>query len=130
MYCKNCGNVLSEGAQFCDKCGAGVSQNPQGGTGSPVQNGQAYQGGNASTQYHVQSGTGQYGNPYDAPSGGMAVLGFFFPIIGLILYLVWKDEKPLRAHSAGKGALIGVIAGVVLYILGAVLPFAFLFSAF
>ncbi len=34
-------------------------------------------------------------------------------MIGLILYLVWKDQTPLRARSAGKGALIGVIVSVV-----------------
>ncbi|MCL2489302.1 MAG: hypothetical protein FWF36_01025 [Propionibacteriaceae bacterium] len=45
----------------------------------------------------------------DAPSGGFAVLGFFFPIVGLILFLVWNDRTPLRAKSAGKGALISVI---------------------
>jgi hypothetical protein len=48
-------------------------------------------------------------NPLDAPSGGFAVLCFFIPLVGLILYLVWKDEYPLKAKSCGKGALIGVI---------------------
>ena len=47
--------------------------------------------------------------PQDAPSLGFAVLCFFFPLIGLILYLIWKDTMPLRAKSSGKGALIGVI---------------------
>ena len=56
---------------------------------------------------------GQGYAPQDAPSGGYAALGFFFPVIGLILYLVWKDQTPLRARSAGKGALIGVIVSVV-----------------
>lgn len=50
----------------------------------------------------------------DTGSIGWGVLGFFFPIIGLILYLVWKDEKPYTAKMAGKGALIGVITTVVL----------------
>lgn len=36
------------------------------------------------------------------------VLGFMFPILGLILYLVWKDSKPADAKIAGKGALICV----------------------
>ena len=39
----------------------------------------------------------------------MTALGFFIPIVGLILYLVWKDQTPLKAKSAGKGALIGAI---------------------
>ena len=45
------------------------------------------------------------------------MLGFFFPLIGLILYLVWKNELPLRARSCGKGALIGVIVQAVGFLL-------------
>ena len=55
-------------------------------------------------------------NEDDAPSTGFAVLGFFFPLIGLILYLVWKDQSPLKAKSTGKGAIIGVVVGVLLSI--------------
>ena len=53
----------------------------------------------------------------DASSLGWAVLGFFIPLVGLILYLVWKNEYPLRAKSVGKGALVSVIVSVVLYII-------------
>ena len=55
--------------------------------------------------------------------GGMTALGFFFPIVGLILYLVWKDQTPLKAHSAGKGALIGVIVWTALSIILAILAY-------
>lgn len=48
---------------------------------------------------------------------GWAVLGFFIPIAGLILYLVWKTEKPLSARRAGIGALVSVIVGAVLTVL-------------
>lgn len=53
----------------------------------------------------------------DAPSAGFGVLGFFFPLIGLILYLVWKSDFPLKARSCGKGALIGVIVSAALAVL-------------
>jgi len=53
----------------------------------------------------------------DAPSGGFAFLGFLIPLVGLILFLVWKDQTPLKAKSAGKGALIGVIVSFVLLII-------------
>lgn len=53
----------------------------------------------------------------DAPSGGFAFLGFLIPILGLILYLVWKTEYPMKAHSVGKGALIGFITSLALSIL-------------
>lgn len=57
----------------------------------------------------------------DHSSFGWALLGFCIPLVGLILYLVWKDNAPLKAKSAGKGALVSVIASVVLYIIYAVI---------
>jgi len=60
-------------------------------------------------------------NYNDQPSGGYAFLCFLIPILGLILYLVWKDTYPLKAKSCGKGALIGVIVGVVLGVLVALI---------
>ena len=53
----------------------------------------------------------------DAPSMGFAVIGFFIPIVGLILYLLFKDKTPLKAKSAGKGALIGFGVGIVFSII-------------
>ena len=49
----------------------------------------------------------------DAPCTWAAVLGFFIPLAGLIMYLMWKDQTPLKAKSAGKGALIGFVLGLV-----------------
>lgn len=52
---------------------------------------------------------------------GWGLLGCCFPIVGLILFLVWKDTKPKTSKAAGMGALISVIISVVWYILMAVL---------
>jgi hypothetical protein len=41
-------------------------------------------------------------------------------MVGLILYLVWKDSYPLRARSCGRGAAWGfglVVASYILYTL-------------
>lgn len=48
---------------------------------------------------------------------GWGLLGFCIPIVGLILFLVWKDTKPKTAKAAGKGALISVIFWIVVYVL-------------
>ena len=60
---------------------------------------------------------GTYGNApaYNNDSGsfGWALLGFFIPLVGLILYLVWKDEKPRTAKRAGKGALACLILNLI-----------------
>lgn len=46
---------------------------------------------------------------------GWGALGCCIPLVGLILYLVWKDTKPKSAKSAGVGALISVIVILAFY---------------
>jgi len=86
MYCKYCGKIIDDDSKYCVNCGNNMNND--------------------------NSGT----VPVDAPSKGFAVLGFFIPIIGLILYLVYESKQPKRAKSAGKGALIGFITKIVVYI--------------
>ncbi|EJW89936.1 hypothetical protein EVA_21958, partial [gut metagenome] len=38
-------------------------------------------------------------------------------IVGLVLFLVWKDTKPNSAKAAGIGALVSVVATVLIYFL-------------
>lgn len=45
------------------------------------------------------------------------MLGCCIPVVGLILFLVWKDQKPKTAKAAGIGALVSVILWVVFYII-------------
>ncbi|MBE7083872.1 MAG: zinc ribbon domain-containing protein [Clostridiales bacterium] len=89
MYCSKCGKEIFDDAIICPGCGCA--------TGNPLPSNKPVNG--------------------DASSIGYAILGFFFPLIGLILFLVWKNELPLRAKSCGKGALIGVITNVALYVI-------------
>ena len=44
-------------------------------------------------------------------------LGCCIPVVGLILFLVWKDQKPRTAKAAGIGALISVILSVIVYVI-------------
>ena len=57
---------------------------------------------------------------------GWGILGFFIPIVGFILWLIWKDEHPARAKSAGIGCLVSICSGVVGVILYVVLVFVIL----
>jgi phage shock protein PspC (stress-responsive transcriptional regulator) len=66
----------------------------------------------------------------DGPIGGLGVLCFFFPLVGLILYLVWKDNMPMKAKGAGKAALWGFITGIVIYILFVIIAVAAAESAY
>lgn len=86
---------MSEDDKFCPECGTPV------GAGNTVSTNQ--------TQAAPKS--------QDTGSIGWAVLGFLLPVVGLILWLVWRDEQPKNAHMAGVGALAAVIFSVVFVIL-------------
>lgn len=86
-YCSNCGQPLEDGQDVCLKCG---NINKSAKSNSLVD---------------------------DQGGFGYGLLGFCIPVVGLILYLLWKDERPNSANSAGKGALISVIVSVVFSII-------------
>lgn len=52
----------------------------------------------------------------DSGNIGWGVLGCCIPLVGFILWLVWKDTKPKTAKVAGIGALISVGITVLYYI--------------
>jgi uncharacterized membrane protein (DUF485 family) len=66
----------------------------------------------------------------DTSSLGFAILGFFIPLVGLILFLIYEGKKPKRAKSASKGALIGFITEIVLSIILVILYVVFAASLF
>lgn len=90
-YCRHCGAQIDDYAVTCPECGAS-------------QNG------------------GRNDAPQVTDNGGFlwGLLGCCVPLAGLILFLVWKDTKPRTAKAAGIGALVCVIAYVLLYVIAAV----------
>jgi uncharacterized membrane protein YvbJ len=93
MYCKKCGQQVDDNAMFCPYCVESLQQN-------------GYY-----TQQSYQTQPTKNGEQ-DGSSAGFNVLSFFFPLVGLILYIVWKDSLPIRAKNIGKWALIGFCVGV------------------
>lgn len=112
-FCTNCGAQVNNGASFCPNCGAPMDNAPQ--WDHQDQN-QGYQNQN---YYPPQN---NYAPPVVDNGGfGWGLLGFCFPIVGLILYLVWKDNKPRTGKAAGKGALVSVIVSVAFYLIAALI---------
>ncbi len=106
-YCTKCGKEIDEGAAFCPSCGSpqngGYNQQPY----HPSQN-DPY----TAPRYQSQAPPVDY----DSGSFGWFILGFFIPLVGLILFLVWIGNKPKSAKMAGLGALINVILTVIFYV--------------
>lgn len=55
-------------------------------------------------------------NTVDNGGIGYSILGFFLPIVGLIIYICWKNERPKSAKNAGIAALISAILVFLLII--------------
>lgn len=93
-YCTKCGYEINEEAVVCPHCGCSVNKS--------ISN--------------------------DSNSKGWWCLGFFTslfftPIIGLILWLVWRDSEPMKARQVGLGTLwsflpagIVVVISVIIYV--------------
>ncbi|MCL2598639.1 MAG: zinc ribbon domain-containing protein [Firmicutes bacterium] len=103
MFCSHCGKDGIEQVAFCTSCGA------VGGLGQS----NAFQNQNA---YAQQGNVHPIQTSRDSGSGWWGVLGFFVPLVGLILFLVWRDDRPRDSKNAGLGALIGVIVSFVMAI--------------
>ncbi len=94
-------------AQFGQQGGGNMNQPPN--YGAPNQ------GGYGQPQYVTHTS--------DNGSFGWGLLGCCIPVVGLILFLVWKGDRPKTAKMAGIGALIGTGISVVTWILSLVLGF-------
>lgn len=53
----------------------------------------------------------------DNPSHLAGVAGCCFPIVGIILYFLWKDNKPKSADLVCKWTIGGVVAMAMIYVL-------------
>lgn len=92
MFCKYCGNEITQDDNFCSSCGNKLKDDL----------------------------ISQYDNT-DSMSIGWGILGFFIPVAGLVLFLVWQNSKPNSAKAAGIGALISVILSIIFTIIYAVM---------
>lgn len=66
----------------------------------------------------------------DKRSAGFCILSFFIPLLGLILYLVWKDQFPNKAKGCGIAAIIGAVCAVIGGVIRGILMAVFGFSDF
>ena len=81
-YCPNCGKPVDPKAVICPHCGVPLPSSSSSSTPATT--------------------TGDTGSVW------WGVLGFYIPVAGLVLYIVWHNSEPKNAKSAGIGALIQV----------------------
>lgn len=110
MYCRECGAQISVNAKICANCGVRPlnSANFCNACGSETKEEQEMCI-NCGTRLKTRN------NAHDTPSIFANVAACCFPLVGLILYFVWKEEKPKSASAVCKWAIIGFVLGFILY---------------
>lgn len=97
MYCSNCGTKMNEYAEICVNCGTSVTNHSQTKTTTTV----------------------------DQPNIIINILSVCcFPILGIIMYFVWKEKQPKAAKSALTFGLIGFAITILFWILSFLLGMA------
>lgn len=97
-FCSSCGSAIKKEAEICPKCG--VRQSSAG----------------------VPKVVSEEGADFLPKAASCCV-----PIVGLVLFFVWKDSKPKASKDVCKWAIIGTVISVVLYIIAMALG---LFASF
>jgi ribosomal protein L40E len=87
-FCSSCGAAINKLAEICPKCG--VRQSSAGISGD------------------VSQEDAQF-----LPKAASCC----FPIIGLVLYFVWKDSKPKASKDVCTWAIVGFAVGTVAYLI-------------
>ncbi len=87
-YCSHCGQEVERDQDYCLQCGRVLRRSDTRG----------------------EESLPDYGG------AGWGLLGFCFPLVGLILFLVWNTTRPRTAKAAGIGALISVVFSFGVYI--------------
>lgn len=87
-YCRKCGEQIDDEAVICPKCGVPQNKN---------------------------YGNNEKNTVNDTGGSIYVLLGAIFPVIALIMYLIWKDERPKTSADLEQGMKIClIIIGIII----------------
>jgi hypothetical protein len=106
--CRNCSTTLDSTVSYCEQCGENnpfyIKQKKE----HQADNKTSFNSSTSSfshTTYVKQEGNGT----------GWFILGFVFPIAGIIMYFIFQQNKPLAANRSITGAVIGIFINMFFF---------------
>jgi len=88
MYCGDCGKKLNSNSKFCPYCGSRVASE------------------------NVTVVTNE-----DSVNVLLVIASFLVPILGVVLFVIYKDKKTKTSKAYGIAALVGFISKMFFYVL-------------
>lgn len=95
-YCPSCGERLNADYILCPHCGEDLRELTEKAEGERPEE-------TVSPQNHPDF------KPPERTFMLWGLLGFLVPLVGVILYLVWREEQPRIANAVGAGALASIV---------------------
>lgn len=97
MYCPNCGTNINENAEVCTNCGVNV----------------------------LTFGSKTINTSENKANIWVNLISLCcFPILGIIMYFVWKDQQPKTAKSALIFGIIGFVISIIIGIISVIIGIA------
>lgn len=88
MYCSKCGKETMDEAVICPNCGCPI----------------------AGKSFSVSDAD-------DTPNAGLDILGFFIPLVGLILFCCMIGKTPKKAKQIGIFSIVGFFVNLLLLLI-------------
>lgn len=126
MFCRKCGKQLDDGFKVCPYCGEPVSlaesDAMRAAQEQPAEKAQSlYNNTPLPSPAPEQADVSDGASDSNENIGGWKALGFFLgffgpalwflPLVSLVLYFIWKGDKPEVANGMGQFTLIGLAVG-------------------
>ena len=133
MICKHCNSNVDDNLNFCTFCGSSLSDGTTNSTNQINNSAETYTSTTesavnfANTQLNMSKDSNTsnsdiklpsdyYRGPIDNPSHFAGIVSCCFPLVGFILYFLWKDEKPKSAKLVCNWLIAGIALLVVFYV--------------
>ena len=133
MFCIWCGKQVDDDTKFCPNCGKEIlkdekevsdekvsstteeeitTQNSANQVVEPVKEEKASDNQNTETVNETKSSDNS--STSEKVDIGFAILSFFIPLAGLIIFFVKKDKEPKTAKASGICAIVGFLLGIII----------------
>lgn len=130
MYCKYCGCEINHQCDVCPNCGKSLYENSNQNLNFDNFYSNSNNQNNASNNQNYQQNQSQNYNQSKQPVEGdtdspfmYGLLGFFLPMVGLILGIIWYNEFPIKAKACLKGFIVATVLGFVFGFIAIILSF-------
>ncbi len=117
MLCNWCGKQVDSNSKFCPNCGKEILKEEKEVSSENLKTEEktaSQTSDNKVDEAVNETKSSDNSVVVEKANVGLAILSFFIPLAGLIIFLVKKDDEPKTAKTSGICAIVGFLLGFIL----------------